>query len=121
MYNAFGYFQVEDLSRSLRGGCSDPRAEDSFEGRIIRDLCSWAIVTQKQKQKQQQKGKRDPEPEESPSARNDLDTSREKTVGLLFLALLFSLVFWDSYWFLSKFLLLFVIFYLIYIGAKSRL
>ncbi|GEM_PF-498781 len=119
MYNAFGYFQKEDLSRRLPG-CSDPRAEDSFEGRIIRDLCSWAIVTQKQKQKQQ-KGKRDPEPEESPSARNDLDASREKTVGLLFLALLFSLVFWDSYWFLSKFLLLFVIFYLIYIGTKSRL
>jgi len=33
------------------------------------------------------------------------------------------LIFWDSYWFLSKFLLLFVIVYVVYVvyvGAKSR-
>jgi len=93
------------------------RGRDLFKIRVIRDLRSWAIV----KQNQKQKGKRDPEPEERPSAQNDADGSREKTAGLVFLAILFSLVFWNSYWFLSKFLLLFVIFYLIYLGAKSRL
>jgi hypothetical protein len=65
-----------------------------------------------------QKGKR--ESEERPSAGADAVKTREKTIGLLFLAVLFSLVFWDSYWFLSKFLLLFVIVYVVYIGAKSR-
>ena len=74
------------------------------------------------------KGRRKPEKEDGPKsppssrAPDDLggERSREKTVGLLFLALIFSLVFWDSYWFLSKFLLIFVIFYVIYLGAKSR-
>ena len=69
-----------------------------------------------------QKGKREPKPEaeEKPSAETDGERCREKTVGLLFLAVLFSLVFWNSYWFLSKFLLLFVIFYVIYVVSKSR-
>ena len=65
-----------------------------------------------------QKGKRDSE--EKPPARTGAEMSREKTVGLLFLAVLFSLVFWNSYWFLSKFLLIFVIVYAGYITIKSR-
>jgi hypothetical protein len=83
---------------------------DFFGGRVIRDLISGLIVKQKVKR----------EPENKPSAGTDADSSKEKTVGLLFLAVLFSLVFWDSYWFLSKFLLLFVIVYVGYIVAKSR-
>ncbi len=67
-----------------------------------------------------QKGKRKPEPEERRSDLEGADRSKEKTAGLLFLAVLFSLVFWNSYWFLSKFLLLFVIVYVIYLAAKSR-
>jgi hypothetical protein len=67
-----------------------------------------------------QKGRREPEPLEKPSAGTDAERSKEKTAGLLFLAVLFSLVFWNSYWFLSKFLLLFVIFYVIYVVSKSR-
>jgi hypothetical protein len=63
----------------------------------------------------------------------DLDTDRpaapteageerrkEKTAGLLFLALLFAFIFWDAYWFLSKFLLAFVIVYVLYLVARSR-
>jgi len=65
-----------------------------------------------------QKGKR--EPERKSTAGTDAEGTREKTAGLLFLAVLFSLVFWNTYWFLSKFLLLFVIVYVIYITAKSR-
>jgi hypothetical protein len=65
-----------------------------------------------------QKGKRNSE--EKTSAGADANMTREKTVGLLFLAVLFSLVFWNSYWFLSKFLLVFVIVYAGYITIKSR-
>jgi len=85
---------------------------DFFGGRVIRDLRSGLIV--------KQKGKREPEPEEKPSAGRDPERSKEKTAGHLFLAVLFSLVFWDSYWFLSKFLLIFVIVYVIYVVSKSR-
>ena len=60
------------------------------------------------------------EQENKPPAETDTDRSKEKTVGLLFLAVLFSLAFWDSYWFLSKFLLIFVIVYVIYVVSKSR-
>lgn len=65
-----------------------------------------------------QKGKRDSE--EKLPAKTGAEMGREKTVGLLFLAVLFTLVFWNSYWFLSKFLLIFVIVYVGYIIAKSR-
>jgi len=104
-------FGKEDFSRRWRG---EAMAGDSFEGRVIRDLRSGLIV--------KQKGKREPKPEaeEKPSTGTDADRSKEKTVGLLFLAVLFSLVFWNSYWFLSKFLLIFVIVYVVYVVSKSR-
>lgn len=57
-----------------------------------------------------------------PAAPTELGEERrkEKTVGLLFLALLFALIFWDAFWFLSKFLLAFVIVYILYLGLRSR-
>jgi Zn-dependent protease with chaperone function len=48
------------------------------------------------------------------------DMNREKTAGLLFLALIFTIVFWNTFWFLSKFMLLFVIGYVVYLAVKSR-
>ena len=80
------------------------------------------------KPKAEGKGRRKPEKEDDPKsappsrAPDDLggERKREKTAGLVFLAILFSLVFWNSYWFLSKFMLIFAICYVIYLGAKSR-
>lgn len=75
-------------------------------------------VAGKGRRKAEQKDGQMPQSQTSPKTEDD-DT-RKKTVGHLFLAVLFSVIFWNSYWFLSKFLLLFVIVYVAYIVAKSR-
>ena len=57
-----------------------------------------------------------------PAAPTELGEERrkEKTVGLLFLALLFALIFWDAFWFLSKFLLDIRIVYILNRGFRAR-
>ncbi|MCR3884333.1 MAG: hypothetical protein NUK54_08170 [Methanothrix sp.] len=64
-----------------------------------------------------EKGKRG---SKAPPPPGEADMNREKTAGLLFLALLFAIIFWDAFWFLSKFMLLFVIAYVVYLVVKSR-
>ncbi len=43
---------------------------------------------------------------------------REKNLGMVALAILFIIIFWNTYWFLSKFLLLFIIVYVAYMAHR---